>query len=141
MSEFSVTLVRWEEAAAALSAIREEVFIIEQHVPRELEIDPLDPLLTHALAIDSHAQPIGTGRLMDDGKIGRMAVRNAWRGKGVGRALLSLLTETAHQRGLTAVWLESQQHARIFYEQQGFTASGEIFMDAGIPHIRMTKKL
>jgi predicted GNAT family N-acyltransferase len=141
MNRFSVSIVDWTNNCDQLSAIRDEVFIDEQDVPLDLERDPMDVHYTHALAQDSNGNPIGTGRLLADGKIGRMAVLRSWRGKGVGRALLHALIDAAREAGLQEVTLDSQTHARGFYCRDGFTTSGDEFMDAGIPHIKMKKDL
>lgn len=121
--------------------IRDQVFIVEQHVPVELERDPADVDYVHALARDSGGRGIATGRLLPDGKIGRMAVLSEWRGKGVGRNLLECLIDAAATRGDRAVRLDAQIQASGFYRRQGFVAEGEPFMDAGIPHVHMGRTL
>ena len=78
-----------------LHGVRHAVFVVEQNVPAELEIDALDPLSDHALALDVGGKAIGAGRLTPDRRIGRMAVLADWRGKGVGEALLQALIERA----------------------------------------------
>jgi predicted GNAT family N-acyltransferase len=75
------------------------------------------------------------------GKIGRMAVIKAWRGRGVGTALLKELLTEARARGLTHVLLDARVQALPFYEKHGFRAEGEIFLDAGLPHLNMTLRL
>jgi predicted GNAT family N-acyltransferase len=130
---FSVAAVPWAERAADLQAIRREVFVVEQHVPEEEEWDDKDAACRHVLATVNGA-PIGTGRLLPDGHVGRMAVLKAWRGRGVGRAMLSLLLALAREAGFKAVVLHAQTHALNFYIKQGFSAEGPEFMEAGIPH-------
>ena len=137
MKSFTVRIVNWQDDAPALRAIRETVFIHEQQVPVELEWDGLDADCLHVLAADSTGNPIGTARLLPDGHIGRMAVLKAWRGRGVGSALLRLLLDEASKRGLGQVVLNAQTYAAGFYAKFGFQAVGEEFMDAGIPHVRM----
>ena len=139
MNNFQVAIVSWAEAAEALSQIRDVVFTEEQRVPEELEHDPSDRDYVHALASAGDGTPVGAGRLVTGGKIGRMAVLKPWRGKGVGRALLGALVEAARQQGLKEVILDSQVHACGFYAGEGFTVFGDEFMDAGIPHIKMKK--
>jgi tRNA(adenine34) deaminase len=119
---------------ALLSRIRFTVFVEEQKVPAEIEIDALDPDCEHALAFDPGGQAIGCGRLLPDGHIGRMAVLAAWRGRGVGARVLLHLIERATARGFSEVVLSAQTHAIGFYERMGFTAYGDIYLDAGIPH-------
>ncbi|HWQ39418.1 MAG TPA: GNAT family N-acetyltransferase [Burkholderiales bacterium] len=140
MADVSVRHAHWEHDRDRLCRIREAVFVVEQKVPRALEWDGLDAQCEHVLAeIDGEA--VGTGRLLPDGHIGRIAVLAAWRGRGIGSALLRELTAIAVRRGLERVVLHAQTHARHFYEQHGFRAEGEEFSEAGIPHVRMAKPL
>ncbi len=141
MSGFRVDIVGWAENEPVLSAIRDQVFIEEQDVPEELERDPRDSDYVHALATSDRGKPIGTGRLLPNGKIGRMAVVASWRGRGVGAVLLQSLIDHAAGRGDSEVMLDAQTSAEAFYQRHGFVSEGEVFMDAGIPHIRMRKRL
>jgi predicted GNAT family N-acyltransferase len=117
--------------------IRFEVFVEEQKVPAELEMDHMDAVCLHAVAYDAAGTPIGTGRLLPDGHIGRMAVRKGARGTGVGGALLQALMAQAKARGDRQVMLSSQTHAAPFYERHGFQIEGDEFFEAGIAHINM----
>lgn len=130
----------WNELGAQCSALRREVFVEEQHVPAEIEIDGRDPDCVHALATLA-GQPVGTGRLLPDGRIGRLAVRAAFRGKGIGAALLALLIEEARERGFASAVLNAQTGALGFYEGFGFSPVGEEFVEAGIRHQRMELRL
>ena len=141
MPEYSIIIADWRRHGAAILTIRRTVFIDEQGVSEALEIDPEDHRHTHALAFDHHGAGIATGRLLADRQIGRMAVLPAWRGRGVGDAILTRLMETARARGVKRVTLSAQVHARWFYAGRGFTAHGGVFMDAGIEHIAMTREL
>ncbi|MBI2295265.1 MAG: GNAT family N-acetyltransferase [Betaproteobacteria bacterium] len=85
------------------------------------------------------ATPVGTGRLLRDGRIGRMAVLKEWRGKGAGSALMDHLIGLARKMGFDEVRLHAQTHAAGFYAKHGFTAEGEEFMEAGIPHVAMSR--
>ena len=135
-----VELGDWASMAPALEAIRREVFIVEQKVPEEMEWDADDATSVHALALlDGH--PVGCGRLLPDGHIGRMAVRAPFRSTGVGRALLQALLAEARRRGMREVVLHAQTHALRFYETHGFVADGPEFDEAGIPHRRMSQAL
>lgn len=136
----SITVVTgpWTELGAAAGAIRQEVFVVEQRVPAELELDEFDAVSLHALAIDDDtALALGTGRLLPDGHIGRMAVRRDARGRGIGSMLLQALMRQARQRGDAAVVLHAQLSAVGFYRRHGYTPEGAVFMDAGIEHIAM----
>jgi predicted GNAT family N-acyltransferase len=134
----SVTVVTgsWAELGAAASAIRHEVFVEEQRVPVELELDEFEAVSIHALALDGETA-LGTGRLLPDGHIGRMAVRREARGGGIGSKLLRALMQQAQQRGDNAVVLHAQLSAVGFYQRHGYKPEGDVFMDAGIEHIAM----
>jgi predicted GNAT family N-acyltransferase len=121
--------------------VRFEVFVEEQRVPRDEEVDAhdlVDAQAVHALARDESGRAIGAGRLYraSDGsaKIGRMAVRRSERGCGVGAALLEALIAAARSRGFTRATLDAQVHAIGFYMKAGFTPYGERIIDAGILH-------
>jgi predicted GNAT family N-acyltransferase len=134
-SRYRVDLVSWQDAATQLSAIRRLIFIEEQGVPEELEWDGLDATAVHAKATSPTGEVIGTARLLPDGQIGRMAVLRQWRGAGVGTAMLQRLI--AHAAARENLFLNAQTSAESFYRRNGFESEGEIFMEAGIPHIRM----
>jgi len=137
---FTVRQADWDVDREILRALRAEVFIREQSVPVDLEWDEFDERSRHVVAI-ADGVPIGTGRLLPDGHIGRMAVLRKWRGHGVGSALLTTLIETARQLGVSRVMLNAQIHALPFYLRHGFQADGEEFLDAGIAHRRMWRDL
>jgi predicted GNAT family N-acyltransferase len=126
------------------AAIRAEVFIVEQQVPADEEMDELDAEAVHVLAYMDH-QPVGTGRLvLLDGsvaRVGRMAVLRAHRRRGIGSAILHHLLGEARARSVHRVVLAGQLHAIPFYERHGFTAHGEVFLDAGIEHRMMERML
>lgn len=130
----------WPGDRELLRAIRDEVFVREQSVPVEIEWDEFDPVSQHVLAW-SGDRAIGTGRLLPDGHIGRMAVLREWRQRGVGSALLTALMEVARGSGLSRVELNAQLHAMPFYERHGFRAEGAEFLDAGILHRCMWRDL
>ena len=127
----------WPAMQADARPIRMEVFVREQNVPADLEMDDNDALCLHAVAYDADGQPLGTGRLLPDGHIGRMAVLGRARGKGVGGAILKGLMDKARERGDEKVVLSAQTHAAEFYLAHGFAMAGDVFYEAGIPHIEM----
>lgn len=139
--EFVVRAASWNADRVQLQDVRRAVFIAEQQVPASLEWDEFDAVSLHALAQDALGHAIGTGRLLPDGHVGRMAVMRNWRGRGVGGGILEFLADCARRRGDTLLHLDAQTHAIGFYERHGFVAHGEVFPDAGIPHRRMTRKL
>jgi len=134
--QLRVRAADWNVDRAALRAVREQVFVREQAVPVELEWDEFDPLCQHVVA-EAAGQAIGTGRLLPDGHIGRMAVLESWRRQGVGSALLEALLRLARDRGIRRVRLNAQSRAVAFYARHGFVAEGEEFIEAGIPHRSM----
>lgn len=136
----TVELMSWERAKAQASRIRFKVFVEEQGVPRGIELDEWDERCLHALAMENDSA-VGTGRLLPDGHIGRMAVLEAWRGRGVGSAILGRLIEAARARGDAQVLLSAQVHAAGFYRRHGFEPMGEIYEEAGIPHRSMRRSL
>lgn len=130
----------WEQLGAAARVIRQRVFVAEQRVPRELELDDLDERCIHAVSFVAGVA-VGTARLTEDGHIGRMAVLRGRRGQGIGTRLLTALLARARADGLAEVALNAQVQAIPFYERQGFVALGPVFEDAGIPHRRMQFRL
>lgn len=121
--------------------MRREIFVLEQGVPEALEWDEFDVLSLHALALDPSGRPVGTGRLLPDGHIGRMAVLRGWRRRGVGSTILQFLIAQGRQRGLQVFRLHAQTHALAFYQRHGFIAEGDEFEEAGIPHRQMALSL
>ena len=138
---FTIRVLSWQEAMPRARHIREKVFIEEQEVPRELEWDEWDEPGEHALALDTGGAALGTGRLLPDGRIGRMAVLKEWRRRGVGTAILAALLERARQRSMESVFLHAQIQATGFYRRFGFSERGGRFLEAGIPHVEMTLAL
>jgi predicted GNAT family N-acyltransferase len=135
-----IELADWGKVKGEAQRIRFAVFVEEQGVPAELEMDENDAICVHALAyIDG--RPIGTGRLLPDGHIGRMAVLKEWRGRGAGRALLRALMEAARLRGDKTVLLSAQTHALGFYRAEGFGPEGDEYEEAGIAHQAMRRDL
>lgn len=144
-----LTVFRWQDPEAEVArAIRFRVFVEEQLVPAEEEIDALDEVAVHVLALGPDGVPTGTGRLFADpkdstiGKIGRMAVEKSARGTGVGSAMLVRLMMLGVEMGFHELRLDSQVHAIPFYARHGFTEFGEEHLDAGIPHrwMRITRE-
>jgi len=137
--EFLVQPGSWGQLGLEAFSVREKVFIQEQAVPAEMELDEFDPVSHHVLARSVNGLPIGTGRLLADGHIGRLAVVAEWRGKGVGQALMDRLLDLAREAGITRLALHAQTQAAGFYRRFGFVESGEEFMEAGIPHVLMIR--
>ncbi|HAT33216.1 MAG TPA: GNAT family N-acetyltransferase [Janthinobacterium sp.] len=136
-SQHDIRLGDWDALRTDARSIRFDVFVDEQKVPADIELDAMDPVCLHAVAYDAAGLAIGTGRLLPDGHIGRMAVRKVARGTGVGAALLQALMMHAKQRGDVRVLLSAQTQAVAFYAAHGFTRDGAEFFEAGIAHIQM----
>lgn len=140
----SVRVQRVEDEAALAEAleIRRVVFVVEQAVPLEEDLDAHDRLGSEAVLVLARLgeRAVGTGRLLGS-KVQRMAVLGEARGAGVGAAILETLARIALERGLEELVLEAQVHAIPFYERAGYVAEGEEFLDVGIPHRRMRRRL
>ena len=138
MTKLTVTIRTgtWTELKQAAQAIRLAVFVHEQHVPLEMEWDEWDELSLHVVALVG-TEAVGTGRLLPDGHIGRMAVLKNWRGQHIGSAILRGLLQQASQHN--QLMLHSQISAVPFYQKFGFVPTGKDFMEAGIAHVRMVR--
>ncbi len=135
-----IELMDWQAARAEASRIRLKVFVEEQRVPAEIEMDDNDAVCVHALAY-RQGRAVGTGRLLPDGHIGRMAVLKQSRSLGVGGEILERLVQEARRKGMKQVLLSAQTHALGFYRGHGFVEEGEIFEEAGIMHQEMRRVL
>jgi len=124
--------------------IRLEVFVKEQGVPSEEELDDLDQISFHAIAYKDN-YPIATGRLIPDGNIngtiGRMAVRQKYRRFGVGGMVLDFLEQIALNEGIQQITLNAQEYVKKFYDNHGYKEEGDVFIEAGIPHVTMVKTI
>lgn len=124
--------------------LRRRVFVVEQGVPEQLEWDGIDASATHYVARAADDAVVGCARVVSaDGpttwKVQRVAVRSDLRGRGVGRQVMAAIAADAERSGIASLVLEAQTHAMPFYDRLGYVAEGPEFLDAGIPHIRMTK--
>jgi predicted GNAT family N-acyltransferase len=135
-----IEVLPWEAARAYAAPIRFAVFVEEQRVPPEIELDDMDERCLHAVAFHENL-PVGTARLLPDGHVGRMAVLKEWRGRGIGGRMLSTLIERARARGDREVILSAQVHAVAFYRAHGFVEEGAEYLEAGIRHQSMRKTL
>ena len=142
---FTVRLADWhtDRDRERLMLVRREVFIVGQNVSELLELDGLDPDHTHFLAEDAGGAPIGTARLGNGGKVGRVAVLESWRGKHVGREIMQAVIAEAETRGMPQLYLHGQTWTVPFYEKLGFVVDESIdeFLEADIPHRRMIRVL
>ncbi len=139
MSEIVIRGADWETEGLVLLSIRRAVFIVEQNVPEELEVDGEDPHCHHVVA-EIGGRPVGTARMMDDGHIGRVAVLREFRGTGLGTALMRALLDHGTSLGIAGFYLHGQISALGFYGNLGFVPEGPLFDEAGIPHRRMVRR-
>ncbi len=139
-----IRTAKFDDDYEALRAVRFAVFVDEQNVPVQIEMDDRDPVCEHVLAVSDDGSPIGTGRidLGDSGRIGRVAVIAAHRRGGVGSALMRALHSLALENSLDSVWCHAQLSAVPFYEHLGYEVGDEAtFIEAGIEHVLMHKSL
>lgn len=141
MNEISIQIADWVEDQVSLIDVRTRVFVDEQKVPVELEVDGLDSDCLHIKAVNSDGEIIGTARLLPSHYIGRMCVLKEYRNLGVGGLMLSFLIDAANTERIKTLMLNAQIDALPFYQRFGFIEDSEIFMDAGIQHKHMTLKL
>ena len=118
--------------------IRNSVFSSEQQIPEDVDFDGRDPDAIHVL-VKMEGRFVGTGRMLKDGHIGRLAVLQDHRGKGAGAKAVKALIEEAVRKGFKRVFLGAQLHASGFYNKLGFKEYGSVFVEVGIEHIHMEK--
>lgn len=135
----------WATLGKAASEVRKAVFIEEQGISPEIELDELDATAVHAVAFNLFGMPVATGRLLQDApkeaRIGRMAVARVLRGQRWGRAILDALVDASRTRGDSKVILHAQCSAEGFYQRAAFEVVGAPYEEAGIAHITMQKWL
>lgn len=140
-AQFSVREEPYDEREPEIRGIRTAVFTEEQGIDHQLDFDGNDPHCVHVIARNATGSAVGTGRMTDDGHIGRMAVLQAYRRQGIGRAILKALLAAAEKRGIEQVYLNAQVSAIGFYQALGFKRSGAPFMEAGIEHVCMVRHI
>jgi predicted GNAT family N-acyltransferase len=142
----TVTVADYAKAFPEIRAIRAAVFQVEQGVSEELEFDGKDETATHLLARStSNQQAIGTARIrflsQNQAKIERLAVLKEARGSGAGQALMEAAIAFLADQGVAEALIHAQAYLQAFYEKLGFVPEGDIFDEAGIPHLKMRKRL
>lgn len=138
-----VQVARTEEELKDVYDVRRQVFIEEQGVPAEVEVDEKEKESIHLIAY-YHNQPIGAGRLRLEEKYGkaeRVCILATMRGKGLGATLMNEMEKVARDQGMDTLKLNAQTHAESFYKGNGYTTISDLFYDAGILHVTMEKKL
>ncbi|UFU00593.1 GNAT family N-acetyltransferase [Radiobacillus kanasensis] len=138
-----VRIVETEAEKADAYSVRTQVFVEEQNVPPELEIDDLEDVAIHFLGYEN-GLPVAASRLRlveDYGKLERICVLKEYRGKSFGKDIISRMESYIRDQGLQKSKLNAQTHAEGFYQSIGYNTISGTFMDAGIPHVTMIKEL
>ncbi|MBD8067484.1 GNAT family N-acetyltransferase [Bacillus sp. PS06] len=138
-----VLVVTNEQTLKDAYTVRHEVFVNEQQVPADIEIDEFENTSTHVVLYDKN-HPVGAGRfrVIDGvGKAERICVLPSHRKLGAGRIIMKKIEEVAKENKLHKLKLNAQTHAEPFYLQLGYQTVSDVFMDAGIPHVTMTKEI
>ena len=138
MEEPTVKLVETEDEMEGALSVRFRVFVAEQNVPMDEELDEFDSSATHAIVL-SQGEVVATGRVVygnedSAARIGRMAVDMEWRRKGIGGRLLTFLEEEAATQGVSTYILNAQEYVKDFYASHGYVERGETFLEANIVH-------
>jgi len=146
VSRYEIRRVADGGALADAFAVRRAVFVDEQDVPEEVEMDEHDAGATHFVAYDTaRGEPVGTARLRfpeeATGKAERVAVLRPYRGQGIGVRLMERVESEARDRGCSRVRLNAQTHVEEFYADLGYETVSGVFHEAGIPHVEMVKEL
>ena len=144
MEEPTVKLVETEEEMEGALSVRFRVFVAEQNVPMDEELDEFDSSATHAIVL-SQGEVVATGRVVygnedSAARIGRMAVDMDWRRNGIGGRLRTFLEEEAATQGVSTYILNAQEYVKDFYASHGYVERGETFLEANIVHILMRKE-
>jgi predicted GNAT family N-acyltransferase len=144
-SMLEVRLSTWTEIGQDAQSLRTQVFVAESHQSADLAFDPADETGVHAVASNRLGMPLATGRLLQQApgvaRIGRMAVSQALRGSGVGRAVLDELLRFAKQRGDREVVLTAHIDTTAFYRRAGFSECGPLLDTAGVALVEMTRSI
>ncbi|MDL4842956.1 GNAT family N-acetyltransferase [Aquibacillus rhizosphaerae] len=138
-----VKIVATDEQLKDAYYVRRTVFVDEQNVPPELEIDDLENEAIHFVGYDNDL-PIAASRLRlveNYGKLERICVLKGFRGLSYGKQIISKMEKVITDKGFTQAKLNSQTHAEEFYQSLGYQTNSGEFMDAGIPHVTMIKTL
>jgi predicted GNAT family N-acyltransferase len=140
----NVKIVKNQNELDDALTIRHRVFVDEQNVPAELEVDEHEDEAIHVVLYDDSSQPIGAGRcrkVNDALKVERICVLKEHRKTGAGKLIMKQIEDVAKDEGITKLKLNSQTHAQAFYASLGYQTVSDEFMDAGIPHVTMIKEL
>lgn len=131
----------WQSSQAQLTFVRRQVFILEHGVDEQDEWDGQDDSAVHFVAFGTTAVPVGVCRLTKSGQLGRLAVLPNYRHQGYGTLLLRKALQVAREMRLEQIYLHALVDVQMFYQAFGFETDGRIFLEAGKPHIKMTRQL
>jgi len=138
-----VTVVKNDAQYQDALTVRKEVFVGEQNVPPELEIDEYEDAAVHFVAYED-GKPVGAGRYRKKGdiaKVERICVLKSMRGRHIGEAIMNSIEKEALNADFSKLVLNAQTHAIRFYEKLGYRITSEEFEEAGIPHVEMQKEI
>jgi predicted GNAT family N-acyltransferase len=138
-THYNIQIGPWSILGSEALALRVLVFVQEQGVPATMEYDEFDPMAEHAVVRNEAQEVVATGRLLSDGRIGRVAVRRDLRGEGLGKRVMQALIDHAQRHGVAGLHLHARCDASDFYRQFGFEESGQAFLEVGIRHILMVR--
>lgn len=145
MANYQIQRVQSKEELQDAYSIRKKVFVEEQRVPEDLEIDEFEELSEHFVAYNEQRIPVGAGRLRPltggEAKVERICVSQNERGNGLGVLVMQELESVAKEIGIQTLLLHSQDHAEPFYLRLGYQTISEPFDEAGIVHVKMKKEL
>jgi len=144
MDDISYKIVVSDRELEGAFEVRKQVFVGEQGIPEDLELDELDMEAMHVVGKDGE-RIVGTARVLflaaSQAKLERMAILKPFRRRGIGKGIISFLDEEFKNRGTEKVVLHAQCSAVDFYKSCGFEESGSPFWEAGIKHVKMQKRL
>ena len=144
MIEILIKIVKTDKELTDAKSVRTEVFQKEQGIAAEIDFDGKDNEADHIIAYFDK-RPVGTMRIryiIDGGKVAkieRMAVLREFRGQNIGGRMMEYALDYLKEKGIEKAVLDAQEHAKKFYEKLGFKQEGEVFMEVGIPHVKMFK--
>lgn len=134
---FRIENVDWMRGRDRLEKLREHVFVLEWRLPREAEFDEHDDSAFHVLIIGPDDAPVATGRLTQQGEIGRVAVKRQYRSLRMYKRLFKALVDLAKRNNVPMVQVCCDLDSVNYHEKLGFTPDGPVFMEAGIPRQKM----
>ena len=140
MNQFKIISGQWSDLEKHAKLIRTAVFIQEQNIDEADEWDVQDPISIHFIVYDQN-QAIATARLLQNNHIGRVAVLKSYRGRGIGLMLMQVIIQQAQLENRSELELSAQSYASSFYEKLGFYVIGSEYLDCGIAHVDMYRKL